>query len=183
MLLGRRSLPNNDVSLYIMTTFCAAISEYANSSCSVVNPPPICSLAGYLTFKEKLFKAKINPFSSQTQREHILFTYDFLETNLKNGNVNYTGSWTSAMLCTLPDKKTIYNIGYKPNPAISFLSGRLVKISPDFEKLIQYVPPVVQMFISADLFIVLLFIAIIIAVVIYSTGYDNVKNELSKYII
>ena len=166
-----------------MTTFCSAISEYTNTSCSVVNPPPICSLAGYLTFKERLFKAKINPFMSQSKKEHVLYTTDLLETNLKKGNINYDGSWTSAMLCTLPDGKTIYSIGYKPNPTISFLSGRLVKISPEFEKLIQYVPPVVQIFISADLFIVLLFIAIIVAVVIYSVGYSNVKNELSKYII
>ena len=165
-----------------MATFCNSVISYASTSCSIVNPPAICSLGGYLTFKERLFKAKINPFLSKEKKEHILYTHDLLESNLKNGNINYDGSWTSASRCNIPEKN-IYSIGYKPNPTISFLNGKLVKISPKFKQVVQYVPPVIQMFISADLFIVLLFIVAVILVVIYFIGYGNIKNELSKYII
>jgi hypothetical protein len=151
-----------------MTSFCESInSYYGEGNCSIANPPAACSLPGYLSFKERLFKSKINPFQSQLKKEHVMYTYSLLENNLKNGGINYSGSWTSAMFCNLPDGKTIYDLGYKPDPAINFLNGELVKISTDFRKIVQYVPPVIQMFISADLFIVLLFIIIILTALNY----------------
>jgi len=157
-----------------MSSFCESITQYYNISgnCSNSNPAPLCSLPGYLTFKEKLFKAKINPFQPQLKKEHIMYTYSLLENNLKNDNINYDGSWSSAMLCKLPSGKNIYNLGYKPNPAISFLNGDLVKISNNFKKITVYVPPFIQMFISADLFIILLFIIIILTAINYFYGIN-----------
>ena len=167
-------------------SFCESFNNYVEEAgnCSTTTPPAICNLPGYLTFKEKLFKAKINPFMSQTMKEHILYTYDLLETNLKtDSSINYNGSWNSVNNCKLQDGRTIYDYGYKPSPSIPFLNGQLVKISPSFTKFTQCVPPFIQMFISADLFIVILFIIMIILIVIYLVGYDNIKNEFGKHII
>lgn len=148
--------------------FCGAIQSYflQSGKCSETNPPNICSLPGYLTYKERLFKAKINPLMDMNHKEHILYTHDLLQSNVSSYP---DGSWTQANYCTLPDGKTIADIGYKPQPTIPFLANTLPA------QYALYVPPFIQMFISAELFMIIVFIILVVLILI-ANGYVNAST-------